>query len=209
MVIVWTHLPQKPPFNTQTHTHSADTHKLTTHTAQLHTMLHLPLPSNAKHHILLQPNKRFRKRITSAVIPALRWSWEGLLISARCLVGVRWKVYEYWFVFSYLNQSMIWTQSLSALWSGDSETLWWRRSPDVYWRDPDLIHSWGRARRSANVMSRADEARLAASCSSGLGLWTAVLMLTLVGGRFYCILEITCWPWKENFIYFFYQRRAG
>lgn len=56
----------------------------------------------------------------------------------------------------------------------------------------------GRARSPSNVTSLADEARLAASCGSCLGLWAAVLALTLVGGRFYCVLETTCWPWGET-----------
>lgn len=83
MVIVWTHLPWTPhphPFTTHTHTVQIDWQ----HTQQSCTLCYSFSPLNAKHHILLQPSKRFRKRITSAVISTLRWSWEGLLISARC-----------------------------------------------------------------------------------------------------------------------------
>lgn len=70
---------------------------------------------------------------------------------------VRYKVYEYWFFFSYLNQSMIWTHTVSVLF--DQETA--RLCDDGGARmciDVTQIsfahHRWGRARCSANVRSR-------------------------------------------------------
>lgn len=59
-------------------------------------------------------------------------------------------------------------------------------------------HRWGRACTSANITSPADEASLAAFCSN-LGLWNTVLMLTLVGGWFYCILEKNPLALRRNF----------
>ena len=104
------------------------------------------------------------------------------------------------FSFSYLNQSMIWTHSLSALWSGDSGTLWWRRKPGcvLTWpRFRTLITAEEELALPANVTSPTDEAP-GPLPAGALVLWTSVLLLTLVGGRLYCIWEMTCWPWAET-----------